>query len=287
MFPLCLVCAKEGSLASWVPGWSCPYQQGSSGASASHAAILLPGFVRHGGVRGVQGRGEGAQEASQQREAQSTPGAEHGPAIPVADVLRYPEHVARVAGQFEIDASHARAQGDYAACSCQKQSAGQISAAANVSIWSGASFHHIVAAQRHTAPSWWLEVLHFVENISPPMRKRSPATYCIKSCSLQQPSMPMIHPNRMIDMAMPMKLAVILLRSAKTTQLFDLTTLITQIIFFKEKKESKRKKASGGTHGVRATRPALLSSSDWLADFWAALMMSSSILLACNAEPIL
>lgn len=76
--------------------------------------------MRHGGVRGVQGRGEGAQEASQQREAQSTPGAEHGPAIPVADVLRYPEHVARVAGQFEIDASHARAQGDYAACSCPK-----------------------------------------------------------------------------------------------------------------------------------------------------------------------
>lgn len=63
----------------------------------SHAAILLPGFVHHWGVRGVQGRREGAQEARQQREAQSTPSAEHGPAVTVADVLWYPEHVARVA----------------------------------------------------------------------------------------------------------------------------------------------------------------------------------------------
>lgn len=127
---------------------------GQGGASASHAAVLLPGFVRHGGVRGVQGRGEGAQEASQQREAQSTPGAEHGPAVPVADVLRYPEHVARVAGQLEIDASHARAQGDYAACSCQEDRAGQISAAAaNISIRSGASFRHIVGYSAPHCPS--------------------------------------------------------------------------------------------------------------------------------------
>lgn len=109
--------------------------------------------MHHGGVRGVQGRGEGAQEASQQCEAQSTPSAEHGPAVTVADVLWYPEHVARVAGEFEIDASHACAQGDYAACSCQSK-ASQISAVANVSISSGASFHHVVVPQRHTAPPW-------------------------------------------------------------------------------------------------------------------------------------
>lgn len=87
----------------------------------SHAAVLLPGLVHHGGVGGVQRRGEGTQETSQQREAQSSPGAEHGPAVTVADVLRYPEHVAGVAGEFKIDASHARAQGDYAARSCQSK----------------------------------------------------------------------------------------------------------------------------------------------------------------------
>lgn len=42
-----------------------------------------------------------------------------------------------------------------------------------------------------------------------------------------------------------------------------------------------------GTHGARATHPALSSSSDWLAGFWGALMMSSSILLVHSAEPIL
>lgn len=47
----------------------------------------------------------------------------------------------------------------------------------------------------------------------PPMRKRSPATYCIRPRSQQQPSTPMIQPKRMMATAMPMKPAVILRRS--------------------------------------------------------------------------
>lgn len=53
---------------------------------------------------------------------------------------------------------------------------------------------------------------------SPPMRKRRPATYCIRPLFQQQPSTPMIQPKRMMATAMPMKPAVILLRSEKTSQ---------------------------------------------------------------------
>lgn len=76
----------------------------------SHAAILLPGLVHHRGLRRVQGRGQRAQKTRQQGQAQAAPRAEHGPAVPVADVLRDPEHVAREAGQLEVDAGHARAE---------------------------------------------------------------------------------------------------------------------------------------------------------------------------------
>lgn len=88
-----------------------------------------------------------------------------------------------------------------------------------ISISSGASFQHISHYPRHDCPSVAIGgsgfFLFYVKCILPPMRKRSPATYCIRSCSLQQPSMPMIQPNRMMEMAMPMKLAVILWRSAR------------------------------------------------------------------------
>lgn len=48
----------------------------------------------------------------------------------------------------------------------------------------------------------------------PPMRKSSPATYCMRSCCWQHPRTPMIQPKRMIETAMPTKPAVILRRSA-------------------------------------------------------------------------
>lgn len=79
-------------------------------AALSHAAVLLPRLVHHGCLRRVQGGGQRAQEAGQQRQAQSAPRTEHGPAVSVADVLGDAEHVARVAGQLEVDAGHARAE---------------------------------------------------------------------------------------------------------------------------------------------------------------------------------
>lgn len=85
----------------------------------SDTAVLLPGLVHHGAVWRVQGRGERAQETSQQRKAQSTPCTKHGPTITVTDVLGYAEHVARIAGQFKVDPGHTCAEGDYAARPCQ------------------------------------------------------------------------------------------------------------------------------------------------------------------------
>lgn len=126
----CPSCAKALSLSAPSPcvksvptktGAPSPFQGETGVCGLSHAAVLLPGLVRYGGVRGVQGRSQGAQEAGQQREAQSTPRAKHGPAVTVADVLRYAEHVARVAGQFEVDPRHTRAKGDYAARPCQRE----------------------------------------------------------------------------------------------------------------------------------------------------------------------
>lgn len=49
----------------------------------------------------------------------------------------------------------------------------------------------------------------------PPIRKSRPATYCMSPLSQQHPSTPMIHPNRMMATAIPMKPAVILRKSAK------------------------------------------------------------------------
>lgn len=86
------------------------------GHGPSHAAVLLSGLVSHRGVWGVEGRSQRAQEACQQCEAQSTPSAKHGPAVTVTDILWYTKHVAGIAGQFEVDPSHACAEGDYAAC---------------------------------------------------------------------------------------------------------------------------------------------------------------------------
>ena len=173
----------------------------------SHAAVLLPGLVSHGGVWRVQGRGEGAQKPSQQREAQSTPSAKHGPAVTVADVLWYPEHVAGIAGQFEVDAGHTCAKGDYAARPCRRER--------EIKTDMAATFFHLISPRPYCPPVVIPGTALYVKTILPPMRNRSPATYCIRSCSLQQPSMPTIQPNRMMDMAMPTKLAVILWRSAR------------------------------------------------------------------------
>lgn len=99
----------------WVLG-PCLWSQGWRRLGPSHAAILLSGLVRHRGVRGVKGRSQCAEEASQQREAQPAPRAEHGPAVAVTDVLWYSKHVAGIAGQFKVDPGHACAERYDTAC---------------------------------------------------------------------------------------------------------------------------------------------------------------------------
>lgn len=93
----------------------------------SHTAVLLSGLVHRTGLWGVEGGSECAQEASQQREAQSTPRTKHGPAVTMTDVLWYAKHVARIAGQFKVDSGHTRAKGDYAARPCQRARMKQVS----------------------------------------------------------------------------------------------------------------------------------------------------------------
>lgn len=52
---------------------------------------------------------------------------------------------------------------------------------------------------------------------SPPIRKSSPATYCMRPRSQQHPSIPMIQPKRMMATAIPINPAVILRRSEINT----------------------------------------------------------------------
>lgn len=64
----------------------------------SHGSILLPWLVGQCTSRCAQGGGQGAEEASQQRETKAPPGTEHGPTIAMANVLGEAVHVAGVAG---------------------------------------------------------------------------------------------------------------------------------------------------------------------------------------------
>lgn len=72
--------------------------------------------------------------------------------------------------------------------------------------------------------------------------------------------MPMIHPNRMIDMAMPMKLAVILLRSVNTTQVVYLTNDPNQVHSSDYILEAV---AAGLTECVPLILPYCLGQIDW------------------------
>lgn len=60
----------------------------------------------------LNGGSQGAEEARDEGEAQAAPGAEHGPAVAVADVVREAEQVPRETRKFEIDAGDAGAEGD-------------------------------------------------------------------------------------------------------------------------------------------------------------------------------
>lgn len=132
----------------------------------SHTAVLLPRFVHHGGLWRVERRGQCAQETSQQRKAQSSPCAKHGPAITMTDVLWYAKHVAGIAGQFKVDPSHTCAKRDYAACPCQREwNLSQSQQQPQFISWQ-ASFHRRLINKDLTAPQWWLGVVLFMWSTS-------------------------------------------------------------------------------------------------------------------------
>lgn len=67
----------------------------------------------------VQRGRQSAQKPGQQRQTQTAPCTEHGPAVPVTDVLRQAVQVARVPRELEVNASHTCAQGNDAAGACE------------------------------------------------------------------------------------------------------------------------------------------------------------------------
>lgn len=75
-------------------------------------AILLSGLGAGGPGYRLDGGSQGAEEAGNEGEAEASPGAEHGPAIAMADVVRQAVQVPRVAGELEVDASDAGTEGD-------------------------------------------------------------------------------------------------------------------------------------------------------------------------------
>lgn len=60
----------------------------------------------------LNGGGQGTEEARDEGEAEAAPGAEHRPAVAVADVVREAVQVPWVTGKFKINASNTGAQGD-------------------------------------------------------------------------------------------------------------------------------------------------------------------------------
>lgn len=75
-------------------------------------AVLLSGLGAGGSWDGLDGGGQGAEEASDESEAEAPPGAEHGPAIAVADVIWQAVQVSWVTGKLEVDTSDTCAEGD-------------------------------------------------------------------------------------------------------------------------------------------------------------------------------
>lgn len=75
-------------------------------------AVLLSGLGAGGSGYRLDGGSQGAEEAGDEGEAEAPPGAEHGPAVAVADVVGQAVQVPRVTGELEVDAGDAGAEGD-------------------------------------------------------------------------------------------------------------------------------------------------------------------------------
>ncbi len=80
--------------------------------------VLLSGLGASGSGYRLNRRSQGAEEAGNEGEAQASPGAKHGPAIAVADVVRQAVQVSWVTGKLEVDAGNAGTKGDDAEGSC-------------------------------------------------------------------------------------------------------------------------------------------------------------------------
>lgn len=102
-------------------------EDGEEEESLADGAVLLSGLGAGGSGDGLHGGGQGAEEASDEGEAQTPPSTEHGPAVAVADVVGQAVQVARVAGQLEVDPRHAGAQRDDAeGSSHEEEQAGHV-----------------------------------------------------------------------------------------------------------------------------------------------------------------
>lgn len=86
------------------------------GRLLTHGAVFLAGF----GARGARDRlyrgRQRAEEAGDEGQAQTAPGAEHWPAVTVTDVVWEAVYVTRVTGQLEVDACYTGTQGNDAKC---------------------------------------------------------------------------------------------------------------------------------------------------------------------------
>lgn len=78
----------------------------------THCAVFLPGFGAGGAWDWLNGGSQRAEEASDKRQAQATPGTEHGPAVTMADVVWEAVQVARIARKLKINSRYAGAQRD-------------------------------------------------------------------------------------------------------------------------------------------------------------------------------
>lgn len=126
----------------------------------AHGAVLRPRLGAHGtGWRRLHGWRQRAEEASDECEAQATPGAEHGPAVTVGDIVGQSIQVAWVAGKLKVDGGHTSAEGDNA-----EGAFGTKTAEWSADGYSAQCRQNVQQVQTH----------------SPPMRKSSPATYCMR-----------------------------------------------------------------------------------------------------------
>lgn len=87
----------------------------------THGAVFLAWFGARGARDWLYGGRQRAEEAGDEGQAQTAPGAEHWPAVTVTDVVWEAVYVARVTGQLKVDACYTGAQGNDAKCAWKRE----------------------------------------------------------------------------------------------------------------------------------------------------------------------